>query len=63
VNGMDQVTLLTVKSHLGDLKKKVLDIGLMTADEKSTKDDFWNAAIDVINDIEVIDEVLRLEKR
>jgi hypothetical protein len=60
---MDQVTLLTVKSHLGDVKKKVLEIGLMTDDEKSTKDDFWNAAVNVINKIEEIDEVLRLKKR
>jgi peptide subunit release factor 1 (eRF1) len=60
---MDQITLLTVKDHLSDVKKKVLEIGLMTADEKSTKDDFWNAAVDTIKDIEVIDEVLRLEKR
>jgi hypothetical protein len=60
---MDQVTLLTVKSHLGDVKKRVLEIGLMSDDEKSKKEDFWNAAIDIIKDIEVIDEVLRLEKK
>jgi hypothetical protein len=60
---MDQITLLTVKSHIGDLKKKVLDIGLMSDDEKSKKEDFWNAVVDIVKDIEVIDEILRLEEK
>jgi hypothetical protein len=60
---MDQVTLLTVKSHLGDVKKKVLEIGLMSDDERTTKDDIWNAAVEVVSNIDEIDEVLRLEKK
>jgi hypothetical protein len=63
VKYVDDITLVTVKDHLSDVKKKVLEIGLMTDDEKATKDDFWNAAVNVINKIEEIDEVLRLEKR
>jgi hypothetical protein len=60
---MDDINLLTVKSHLGDVKKKVLNIGLMTDDEKATKEDYWNAVVDVVDDIEILDEVLRLAKK
>jgi hypothetical protein len=60
---MDDITLLTIKSHLGDVKKKVLNIGLMTDDEKTTKEEIWNAVVDVVDDIEILDEVLRLGKK
>jgi hypothetical protein len=60
---VDQIKLFTVKSHLGDVKKKVSAIGLMTFDEKSKKDDFWNAAVDIDKNIKVINEVTRSEKR
>jgi hypothetical protein len=62
VKDMDEIALLTVKVHLGDVKKKVLEVGLMADDEKTTKDEFWNQVVDIVNDIENIDEVLKLNK-
>lgn len=59
---MDEITLLTVKVHLGDVKKKVLNIGLMADNEKTTKEEFWNTVIDIVNEIENIDEILKLNK-
>jgi hypothetical protein len=62
VKEMDEITLLTVKVHLGDVKKRVLEIGLMADDEKTNKDEFWNQVIVIVNEIESIDEVLKLNK-
>lgn len=60
---MDEITLLTVKMHIADVKTKILEIGLMTDDEKATKIDFWNAVVDLVNSIEELEELFRLEKR
>jgi hypothetical protein len=60
---MDQITLLTLKLHLGEVKKKVLEIGLMTDDARADKDAFWNVAIKIVKDIDDIDELIKLEMK